>query len=84
MRKAFAVWLGLLAVMDASAACAQTESQPGVAAPQAKAEQDLTGLIVVPGFIDGHVHVESSHMLPHHYAEVGVAQGTTTLLGDPP
>ena len=50
---------------------------------QAKAEQDLTGLIVVPGFIDGHVHVESSHMLPHHYAEVVVPQGTTTNFWDP-
>lgn len=50
---------------------------------QAKAEQDLTGLIVVPGFIDGHVHVESSHMLPHHYAEVVVPQGTTTIFWDP-
>lgn len=45
--------------------------------------QDLTGLIVAPGFIDGHVHVESSHMLPHHYASVVVPQGTTTIFWDP-
>ncbi len=50
---------------------------------QAKATQDLAGLIVVPGFIDGHVHVESSHMLPHHYASVVVPQGTTTIFWDP-
>ncbi len=49
----------------------------------AKATQDLTGLIVTPGFIDGHVHVESSHMLPHHYASVVVPQGTTTIFWDP-
>ena len=48
-----------------------------------KATHDLAGLIVTPGFIDGHVHVESSHMLPHHYAEVVVPQGTTTIFWDP-
>ena len=41
------------------------------------------GLIVTPGFIDAHVHVESSHMLPHRYAEVVVPQGTTTIFWDP-
>jgi adenine deaminase len=49
----------------------------------AKAAHDLSGLIVTPGFIDGHVHVESSHMLPHRYAEVVVPQGTTTIFWDP-
>ncbi len=34
----------------------------------ATATHDLSGLIVTPGFIDAHVHVESSHMLPHRYA----------------
>jgi adenine deaminase len=50
---------------------------------EAVAMQDLSGLIVTPGFIDGHVHVESSHMLPHHYASVVVPQGTTTIFWDP-
>ncbi len=50
---------------------------------EAHVTQDLAGLIVVPGFIDGHVHVESSHMLPHHYASVVVPQGTTTIFWDP-
>jgi adenine deaminase len=49
----------------------------------AKDIHDLAGLIVTPGFIDGHVHVESSHMLPHHYASVVVPQGTTTIFWDP-
>lgn len=49
----------------------------------AKETHDLAGLIVTPGFIDGHVHVESSHMLPHHYASVVVPQGTTTIFWDP-
>jgi adenine deaminase len=44
---------------------------------------DVSGRVVAPGFIDGHVHFESSHMLPHHYAAVVVPQGTTTIFCDP-
>src|SRR5215207_7046363 len=43
----------------------------------------VAGRVIAPGFIDGHVHVESSHMLPHHYAAVVVPQGTTTIFCDP-
>jgi adenine deaminase len=44
---------------------------------------DVSGRVIAPGFIDGHVHFESSHMLPHHYASVVVPQGTTTIFCDP-
>src|SRR5438128_2710789 len=42
----------------------------------------LDGRFIVPGFIDTHVHLESSHMLPHHYAAIVVPQGTTTVFWD--
>src|SRR5580658_5469029 len=42
-----------------------------------------SGKWICPGFIDTHVHFESSHMLPAHYAERVVAQGTTTIFYDP-
>src|SRR3954454_2792732 len=41
---------------------------------QAQETHDLSDLVIAPGFIDGHVHFESSHMLPHHYASVVVPQ----------
>lgn len=44
---------------------------------------DVSGRHLAPGFLDGHVHFESSHMLPHHYASVVVPQGTTTIFCDP-
>ena len=44
---------------------------------------DLSGRLLAPGLIDTHVHFESSHMLPHHYASVVVPQGTTTIFYDP-
>ena len=49
----------------------------------AKTTHDVTGLFIAPGFIDGHVHFESSHMLPRHYAQVVLPQGTTTIFCDP-
>ncbi len=45
--------------------------------------RDLTGHYLAPGFIDMHVHFESSHMTPANYASVIVPQGTTTILCDP-
>ena len=49
----------------------------------AVATHDMTGRFLCPGFIDTHVHLESSHMLPHHYAATVVPQGTTTVFWDP-
>ncbi|AVJ16550.1 adenosine deaminase [Serratia sp. MYb239] len=44
---------------------------------------DLNGAYLSPGLIDTHVHVESSHLPPARYAEIVVAQGTTTIFWDP-
>ncbi len=55
---------------------------PGTRA-DAATTYDASGRWISPGFIDTHVHFESSHMLPEHYAEQVVAQGTTTVFYDP-
>jgi len=44
---------------------------------------NVAGKFLAPGLIDAHVHFESSHMLPHHYASTVVPQGTTTIFYDP-
>lgn len=44
---------------------------------------DLGGAYLTPGFIDGHVHIESSMMLPHRFAQAVVPAGTTTVVTDP-
>ena len=46
-------------------------------------EIDLKGAYLTPGFIDGHVHIESSMMLPHRFAQAVVPAGTTTVIIDP-
>ena len=44
---------------------------------------DVGGQYLAPGFVDSHVHFESSHMTPTDYAGVVVPQGTTTAVWDP-
>lgn len=44
---------------------------------------DLKGKIVAPGFIDPHIHVESSYVTPEEFGSLLVPHGTTTVLADP-
>lgn len=46
-------------------------------------EIDLEGKFVCPGFIDGHVHIESAMVTPQVFASVVVARGTTSVIADP-
>jgi adenine deaminase len=39
--------------------------------------------LVVPGFIDAHIHIESSMLTPSRFAEVVVPHGTTSIVSDP-
>ncbi|MBM3274095.1 MAG: adenine deaminase, partial [Candidatus Sericytochromatia bacterium] len=40
------------------------------------------GALVLPGFLDGHVHIESSMCVPSQFAQVVVPAGTTTVIVD--
>ncbi|MFT8242472.1 adenine deaminase [Roseomonas sp. BN140053] len=44
---------------------------------------DLSGRFLSPGFVDSHLHFESSFMAPADYAGVVVPHGTTTAVWDP-
>ena len=44
---------------------------------------DLGGEHIAPGFIDGHVHIESGLMLPAEYANAVMPHGTTAVVSDP-
>lgn len=44
---------------------------------------DLAGEYITPGFIDGHVHIESSLLLPAEYANAVLPHGTTAVVSDP-
>jgi adenine deaminase len=44
---------------------------------------DCTGKTVVPGFIDGHIHLESSVVRPSEFARIVLPQGTSAVVTDP-
>lgn len=39
--------------------------------------------IIVPGFIDAHIHIESSMLTPSRFAEIALKHGTTSVVADP-
>lgn len=49
----------------------------------ADATEDLEGRYLCPGFIDGHIHIESTMMVPHALAEAVLPHGTTAVVTDP-
>ncbi len=46
-------------------------------------EININGAFVTPSFIDGHVHLESSMVLPKEFAKAVLPAGTTTVIIDP-
>ena len=46
-------------------------------------EVDVSGKIVCPGFIDAHIHLESSLVSPKEFARAVLPHGTTTVITDP-
>lgn len=46
-------------------------------------EADLAGKIVIPGLIDGHMHIESTQLTPEELAKAIVPHGTTAIIADP-
>ena len=46
-------------------------------------EIDMTGKIVCPGFVDAHIHLESSLVSPREFAKAVLPHGTTTVITDP-
>jgi adenine deaminase len=69
-------WLeGDLAIVDGVVA--------GLGAYEGRATLDVTGGFVVPGFIDAHMHLESTKLLPDEFARLVLPLGTTTVVADP-
>jgi len=55
----------------------------GVGEYHGKNEKDIQGKYIVPGFINAHVHVESSMVTPPVYSYEELKWGTTTIITDP-
>ncbi len=44
---------------------------------------DAGGKFLAPGFIDGHIHIESSYISPEQLGRIIVPRGTTSIIADP-
>ena len=55
----------------------------GMGSYEGNQEVDMTGKIVLPGFIDAHIHLESSLVTPAEFARAVIPHGTTTVITDP-
>ncbi len=55
----------------------------GMGEYEGETEIDVTGKIVCPGFIDAHIHLESSLAAPAEFAKAVIPHGTTTVITDP-
>jgi len=55
----------------------------GIGAYEGEREIDLSGKFLLPGFIDSHVHIESSFITPDQFAKAVLPRGTTTVVADP-
>lgn len=51
--------------------------------PKPKKEIDGHGYFLLPGFLDVHMHVESTMMVPENFGKAAVVWGTTTAITDP-
>jgi len=69
-------WLeGDLAIVDGFVA--------GLGAYEGRETLDAAGKYVVPGFVDAHLHLESSKLLVDEFARLVLPLGTTTVVADP-
>lgn len=55
----------------------------GMGSYEGETEVDVSGKIVCPGFIDAHIHLESSLVSPKEFARAVLPHGTTTVITDP-
>ena len=45
--------------------------------------RDVSGKYIVPAFIDGHIHIESTMLTPYELAKICLPRGTVSIFADP-
>ncbi|WP_373492809.1 adenine deaminase [Aquiflexum sp.] len=63
--------------------CAEATIEGGVIVSIQKIKQDNSLPFFLPGFIDAHVHIESSMLVPAEFARLAVPHGTIATVSDP-
>ena len=55
----------------------------GIGEYAGREEMDVSGKVLMPGFIDAHIHLESALVSPKEFAKAVLPHGTTTIVTDP-
>ena len=55
----------------------------GMGSYHGRSEVDCTGKVILPGFLDAHIHLESSLVSPTEFVKAVLPHGTTTVVTDP-
>jgi adenine deaminase len=63
--------------------CIEAQIENGVIVSIQKIREDKTLPFILPGFIDAHVHIESSMLVPSEFARLAVPHGTVATVSDP-
>jgi adenine deaminase len=69
-------------LLDADVAVAG-EHVAGLGRYEGRERVDVSGQILLPGLIDGHMHIESTKLPPDQFARAALPWGTTTVVLDP-
>jgi len=77
------IYPGVIGISNGYIAYAIETNNPEPFIEQAETVFDGKGSYAVPGFIDAHVHIESSMLTPQYFADLVIPHGTTTIVTDP-
>lgn len=50
---------------------------------QIEPDDSITGPIILPGFVDSHIHIESSMLVPTAFSKIAIKHGTIAVVADP-
>lgn len=68
---------GHIMIKDGGIACVTDEK------PKAKKYYSFNNKYILPGFIDSHIHIESTMLTPSVFSKIAIRHGTTAVLSDP-
>ncbi|MBK8611537.1 MAG: adenine deaminase [Chitinophagaceae bacterium] len=77
------IFYGEVLVEDGKIKSIAAINPPPYGVPDNKYDRSSAGGLILPGFIDSHVHIESSMLVPAEFAKLAVVHGTVGTISDP-